>query len=183
MSPEQRRIYDDIVRSRGTWLNGPFAPMLHQPRLAEPAHLLGDFVRYNTSLPPEMSELAIILVARHFDCHFEWSQHARIALAAGVRAELVEAIRNDVTPAELRADEARIYDFTTDLLRKNRISEEHYQAVHERFGLTGAVELVGLIGYYTLIAFTLNAHEVPLPAGVPPPLPDRAETKTADRHD
>ena len=171
MSPEQRRIYDEIVKSRGAWLNGPFAPMLHQPKLAEPAQRLGEFVRYNTSLAPALSELAIIVVARRFDCHFEWCQHAKIALKAGVRPELVEAIRNNQTPSDLSGDEALIYCFATSLLQANRVPEDLYGAVRDRLGVQGVGELVGLIGYYTLIAFTLNAHEVPLPAGVEPPLP------------
>src|SRR5689334_3456570 len=89
MSAEQRRIYDDIVASRGTWLNGPYAPMLHQPRLAESAQKLGEFLRYHTSLPPRLSELAILVVARHWDSDFEWHQHARIALQKEVPAATV----------------------------------------------------------------------------------------------
>jgi len=170
MNGEQRRIYDEIVASRGTWLNGPFAPMLHQPRMADPAQKLGEFLRYNTSLSPRLSELAIVIVARHWDCDFEWYQHAKIALRSEVAPEIVEAIRTRKQPTTLREDERAVYDFTRSLLEQHRVPDEIYDAAKRLFDVVGVVELTGLIGYYTLIAFTLNAHQVPLPAGVTPPL-------------
>ena len=172
MTPEQKRIYDEIYASRGTWLNGPFAPMLHQPLLADPAQKLGEFVRYNTSLAPHLTELAIILVARRHDSSFEWYQHQRIAREKGVPLEAIEAIRLGQRPRELNADSQLVYDFTASLLDTNRVPDEIYDAARAAFGVVGVVELVALIGYYTLIAFTLNAHEVPLPAGADNQLPD-----------
>jgi 4-carboxymuconolactone decarboxylase len=169
MNPEQRRIYDDIVTSRGKWLNGPYAPMLHQPRMAEPAQKLGEFLRYNTSLMPRLSELAIVVVARHWDCDFEWYQHAAIALRSDVPAPVIEAIRLR-QPPPLRDDEQVIYEFTSKLLQRHRIEDALYSRATALLGTIGVVELTGLIGYYTFVALTLNAHEVPLPTGVQPPL-------------
>jgi 4-carboxymuconolactone decarboxylase len=165
MTPAQRQIYDDIVASRGTWLNGPFAPMLLQPEIAEPAQRLGEFVRYNTSLEPQLSELAILLVARHNDCEFEWYQHKRVALSSGLDPAIVEAIRNDDQPDGLEGGYLAVWRITTELLKANRISDASYNQGKALFGEVGMVELIGLIGYYTLIAFTLNAHEVPMPKG------------------
>lgn len=173
MNGDQRAIYDAIVASRGTWLNGPFAPMLLQPALAEPTQRLGEFVRYNTSLAPRLTELAILVVARHHDCEFEWYQHKRIALTVGVSTDAAEAIRQDAAPAGLDDEQQAVWRFTHDLLARNRVSDDAYDQVKALFGEVGAVELVGLIGYYSLIAMTLNAHEVPLPAGVTPELPSR----------
>ncbi len=170
MDPQQRRIYEDIVASRGRWLNGPYAPMLLQPRIAEPAQKLGEFLRYNTSLAPRLSELAIVIVARHWDCDFEWDQHAAIALRSDVSADLVEAIRLRQQPSRLREDEAVVYEFTRQLLERHKVEAAMYERGKATLGLVGVVELTALIGYYTLIALTLNAHEVPLPAGVRPPL-------------
>ena len=163
MSPAQRHVYDDIVASRGTWLNGPYAPMLHQPKLADPAQKLGEFLRYKTSLPPHLSELSILVVARHWDCNFEWHQHAAI----------VEAIRKDREPTQLNEAQAAVYAFTRALLEDHLVPDPIYDQVKSLFGVVGTVELTALIGYYTLIAFTLNAHQVPLPAGVTPPLPSK----------
>jgi 4-carboxymuconolactone decarboxylase len=170
MNPEQRRIYDEIVASRGTWLNGPYAPMLQQPRIAEPAQKLGEFLRYKTSLAPRLSELAIVVVARHWDCDFEWYQHAAIALRSEVPAEVVESIRLRRQPVGMADDMAVVYDFTRQLLERHKVEDRVYDRAKATLGVVGVVELTALIGYYTLIAFTLNAHEVPLPAGVEPPL-------------
>jgi 4-carboxymuconolactone decarboxylase len=174
MTVEQRRIYDEIVASRGTWLNGPFAPMLHQPKLADPAQRLGNFLRYHTSLAPVLTEIAILVVARHWDCDFEWYQHAAIALKQGVDASIVEAIRHDQVPANMDDRQKLVHAFTAQLLEQHRVSDEVYDGAKAAFGVTGAVELTALIGYYSLIAFTLNAHEVPLPATAGPQLPPRS---------
>jgi 4-carboxymuconolactone decarboxylase len=170
MNADQRRIYDDIVATRGTWLNGPYAPMLHQPRIAEPAQKLGEFLRYKTSLAPRLSELAIVVVARHWDCDFEWYQHAAIALRSEVPPQVVEAIRLRQQPTGLSAEMAVVYEFTRQLLERHKIDDSVYARARAALNVVGVVELTALIGYYTLIAFTLNAHEVPLPAGVEPPL-------------
>lgn len=173
MSPEQRRIYEAIVASRGTWLNGPYAPMLHQPQLADPAQKLGEFLRYSTSLTPNLSELAILVVARHWDCDFEWHQHAAIALRSDVAPEIVEAIRHNRKPLTLSEPQAAVFEFTFALLEQHGVPDAIYDKAKQLFGVVGTVELTALIGYYTFIAFALNAHQVPLPTGVASPLPHK----------
>jgi 4-carboxymuconolactone decarboxylase len=170
MTPEQRRVYEQIVASRGTWLNGPFAPMLQQPRMAEPASQLGEFLRYHTSLGPPLSELAILVVARHWDCDFEWHQHSRIALRSGVPEDVVAAIAIAERPQRMDERQVAVYDFARYLLETHRVPEAVYGRAQALFGVIGVVELTGLIGYYTFIAFSLLAHEVPLPPGVVPQL-------------
>jgi 4-carboxymuconolactone decarboxylase len=173
MTSEQRRIFDDIVASRGTWLNGPYAPMLYQPRMAEPAQRLGEFLRYHTSLGAPLSELAILVVARHWDCDFEWYQHAKIAARSEVPEAIIEAIRHAQPLVDATERQTAVYEFTRAILEAHQVSDADYQRAQELLGVVGVVELVGLIGYYTLIAFTLNAHQIPLPIGVAAPLPSR----------
>lgn len=175
MNPEQRRVFDDIVRTRGTWLNGPYAPLLHSPELADKAQQLGELVRYRTSLEPRLSELAIIVTARHWDCQFEWFQHEKIARKQGIAASTCEAIARGVRPELADETESVVYDFTSQLLATRFVDEAIYARARELFGVKGAVELVAVIGYYSFIAMTLNAHEVPLPTGAMPPLPLRSE--------
>ena len=175
MTPEQRRIYDDIVASRGAWLNGPYAPMLHQPRMAEPAQRLGEFLRYHTSLGPPLSELAILVVARHWDCDFEWYQHSKIAARSGVPEAIIEAIRNDRPIGKASDQQSVVYEATRAVLEAHHIPDAVYDRARQMLGVVGVVELIGLIGYYTFIAFTLNAHRIPLPAGVAAPLPLRSK--------
>jgi 4-carboxymuconolactone decarboxylase len=176
MSAEQRRVYDDIVRTRGTWLNGPYAPLLQSPELADKAQALGELVRYRTVLPPKLNELAILCTARHWDSPFEWYQHERIARQAGLAAEVCQAIAHFERPLFNDDDEQVIHAFATELLTHHRVCDATYGRATQRFGTRAVVELVAVIGYYSLIAMTLNAHEVPLPAGVPAPLPARPAT-------
>jgi 4-carboxymuconolactone decarboxylase len=173
MTPEQRRVYDHVVASRGKWIDGPFAPMLQQPRMAAPAAELGEFLRYHTSLGAPLSELAIIVVARHWDCEFEWCQHARIARNSGVAADVITAIARDERPATLDAQQTIVYEFSRALLEVHGVPDALYDRAKELLDVVGVVELTGLIGYYTFIAFTLNAHQVPLPAGTVPQLVPR----------
>jgi 4-carboxymuconolactone decarboxylase len=103
MNEAQRKVYEDILRTRGgKWFHGPYDPMLHQPRMAEPAQQLGEFVRYQTSLNPKLVELAILVVARHWDCEVEWYQHAAIAAKSGLSAALIEALRHDESQKWMR---------------------------------------------------------------------------------
>jgi 4-carboxymuconolactone decarboxylase len=173
MSAEQRRIYEDIVRSRGVWLNGPYAPLLHSPQLAEKAQVFGEFVRYHTVLEPLLSELAILVTARHWDCQFEWFQHVKIARSQGLGEAICAAIAQGMRPEFTDEKEVAIYEFSSQLLATHFVDEAAYARARELFGVQGTVELVGIIGYYSFIAMTLNAHEVPLPAGTLPPLPAR----------
>jgi len=175
MDPEQRRVYDDIVRTRGNWLNGPYAPLLHSPELADKAQQFGELVRYRTSLDPRLSELAIIVTARHWDCQFEWFQHEKIARKQGIAAAACEAIAQGLRPAFADEAESVVHDFVSQLLSTHFVEEATYSRARELFGVKGAVDLVAVIGYYSFIAMTLNAHEVPLPAGATPPLPLRSE--------
>ncbi|CAB3669061.1 hypothetical protein LMG27174_02052 [Paraburkholderia rhynchosiae] len=175
MTAAQRRVYEDIVRSRGTWLNGPYAPLLHSPELADKAQAFGELVRYRTSLEPRLSELAIVITARHWDCQFEWIQHEKIARKAGVADATCDAIARGTKPPLADEKEEAIYAFASQLLARHFVDEATYAQTQELLGVKGVVELVAVIGYYSFIAMTLNAHEVPLPAGATPSLPARSE--------
>ncbi len=173
MNPQQRAVYDDILRSRGTWLNGPYAPLLHSPELAAKAQVFGEHVRYHTSLAPRLSELAILVTARHWDCNFEWVQHAPIAVRQGVAQEVCDAIAQNIRPTLSDAQEAVVYEFSAQILALHRVEDSTYEHARALLGVQGVVDLVAVIGYYSFIAMTLNAHEVPLPGGVVAPLPPR----------
>ena len=171
MNESQRRICDEILRTRsGAWFHGPYDALLLQPSLAAPAQELGRFVRFDTSLEPRLSELAILIVARHWDCDFEWHQHAPLATHAGISAADVEALRAGVKPPTLKDDEHVVLHFVTSLLKQHRITDSDYHKAQTLLSVVGVVELTGLIGYYTFLAFTLLAHEISLPEGAEPPV-------------
>lgn len=160
MNEEQRRVYDETVRGRRGRMPAPLAAWLESPVLAERAQKLGEFLRYETSLPPRLSELAILVVARHWTAQFEWSAHKAEALKAGLDPEIIEHIAHRRAPHFKNADEAVVYDFSVNLNQNHVVPEAIYQKAIATIGLRGVVELVGILGYYTLISMTLNSFEI-----------------------
>jgi 4-carboxymuconolactone decarboxylase len=128
--------------------------------LAEHAQRLGAFCRYETGLSLRLSELAILTTAAHFRSQAEWHIHYPIALKAGLPAHVAESIRCHETPCLDDADDQKIFDFATHLHRSRRVPDDIYERVMDRFGTTVVVNLVGLLGYYSLVAMTLNVFEV-----------------------
>jgi 4-carboxymuconolactone decarboxylase len=173
MTEEQRRVYDAVVSGPRGVVVGPLRAALHRPELADKWQQFGEILRYRTSLPPRLSELAIIVTARHWTSQLEWQQHAPAALKGGLGTEIVEAIRTGQRPAFAKEDEEAVYDFAYQLHEKKTVNEKTYQSTLGFVGVQGVVELTALIGYYTMVAMTLIAHEVPLPAGAAPELPPR----------
>lgn len=169
MSQEQLRVYHDTVAGRRRRMPAPLAAWLESPLLADRAQKLGEFVRYETSLPPRLSELAILVVARHWTAQFEWIAHKAEALKAGLDAGIIEDIANRQTPRFENPDERLVYEFSVSLNQKHEVSDELYQRVVVVIGLRGVVELVGILGYYTLISMTLNTFEIE-PEGQAPEL-------------
>src|SRR6478752_5837457 len=180
LTPEQKKVADAIVAGPRGGLRGPFDPWLRRPELADRAEKLGEYCRFNNSLPKDLSELAICLIGRHFKAQYEFYAHARLAREAGLSAEFVEAIRTRQTPPFKRDVEKVVYDFVTEYLATNRVSAPNYKRAIDAFGEPGVVDLVGVCGYYMLVSMTLNVFEMPLPPGEPdqslkrhdlPPLP------------
>lgn len=169
LSPDQRCIYDAIVNGPRGVVEGPLRVWLTSPGLADTAQALGAFCRYGTSLPPRLSELAILVTGAFWRSGFEWAVHAPIALKSGLSPEVVEAIRTDGTPTFAREDEAAIYAFARELHRDRKVSDATFTHALALFGETGVVDLVGILGYYTLISMTINAFHVPLPDGAADP--------------
>ena len=163
MTAEQRRVADAITSGPRGGLRGPFPALLRRPRLAESARMLSDCIRYDNVLPPPLRELAIIIVARHWDAHYEWYAHSKIALDEGLGPAIVDAIAQGEEPDGLGIDEKIVYDFSRELLNENDVSDATYDAALARFGEPGVVDLCATIGFYCFVAVTLNMvrEEVP----------------------
>ena len=170
MTADQRRVYDAIVAGPRGKVEGPLRVALHAPRLADAWQALGAELRFRTSLPPRLSELVILIVARHWTSQFEWYSHEPIARKAGVADDVVAALRAGREPAFAADDQQIVYDYVVELLRDHAVGEVTYQRALDRLGTVGIVELTALVGYYVMVAMTLNAHELPLPDGAAPPL-------------
>jgi 4-carboxymuconolactone decarboxylase len=172
LSPRQREIYDAIANGPRGIVEGPLRVWLQSAGLAETAQALGVHCRYGSSLPPRLSELAILLTGAYFRSGFEWAIHSPIGLDAGLTAAQVEAIRTGQRP-EFQDDEARlVHDIAFAMLHQHRIPDDLYAAGLEGLGQVALVDLIGVLGYYTLISLTINAFEVPPPNGVAEPFAD-----------
>ncbi len=165
LSASQRKVYDAIVAGPRGKIEGPLRVWLMSPGLAERAQELGGFCRFNTTLPPRLSELAIIITGAFWKAGFEWHVHAPLAVKAGVSPDAVEAIRTGTTPKFQKDDETAVYEFAHELLTNRRVPNGLYTQAIKLLGLQSVVELVGIIGYYGLISMTINAFEVSVPNG------------------
>lgn len=169
MTPEQRRIYDAILSGPRGVVEGPLRVWLHSAGLAEKAQELGAFCRYGTSLPPRLSELAILLTGAYWKAGFEWHVHAPIAIKAGIPDLAVESIRQGKEPKLASDDEWAVYAFVTELYLNRKVSDATYRNALRHLKETGLVDLVGILGYYALISMTIKAFEVPVPPNAEEP--------------
>jgi 4-carboxymuconolactone decarboxylase len=168
-SPEQKKVHAAVLAGPRGRIAGPIKVWLNNPGLAEHAQALGAYCRFNSSLPPRLSELAICMTGAFWKANSEWFAHAPLAVKAGIDAAAVEAIRTGGTPKFTKADEQAIYDFTRELLTTRRVSAATFARASKELGETGVIDLVGIVGYYGLVSLTLNAFELPLPEGERPP--------------
>ncbi len=167
----QRAVWDSVVSGPRGQVIGPLRAAIHNAELAARWSALGEALRFHTSLPKRLSELAICVTGRRWSSQVEWHVHARVAAEAGIAPAVLEAIRRGEPPPFEQADEALVYDFARALHLEGRVPDAVYDAARESLGVRGVVELTALIGYYVMVSMTLNAHGVPLPDGVAPPVP------------
>lgn len=159
-TPEQRKILLDIKQSRGGDLSGPFQCWIVNPQFANVAQAVGEYCRYHTGLEAKESELAIITTAAYWQCQAEWQIHAPIAIENGISPDAVEKIRLGETPQFIELSERLVYQATKEILESKRISDETYKALQTIFTDSLIVNLIGLIGYYAMVAITLNTFEI-----------------------
>jgi 4-carboxymuconolactone decarboxylase len=171
MTEEQRRVADAIQSGpRGAGLRGPFNALLRSPDLCDLVQRVGAYVRFGSSIPAPLNELAICMAGRKWSAQYEFYAHRRLAIDAGLPPAILDAVADGRRPESLSADEAIVYNFATELLSTGGVSDTNYQPVIDRFGERGAMDLVGAIGYYSLVSMVLNVAQVQLPPGVTPPL-------------
>ena len=163
---------------RGAGCSGRSCPCSTIPCSPTGCRACGACLRSASSLPEDLKELAIIVTARHWTAQFEWYAHRRLALAAGISDEIVAAIAEDRRPDDLSPERAAVYDFCIELHEEGQVSAPTFQRALDHLDRGRLIELIGLCGYYTLIAMVLNVAEVPIPDGEPP-LGRRARTAVA----
>ncbi len=164
MSDAQRAVYEQIISGPRGRLIGPLRAALHNPELADSWQRLGKVLRYETSLPRHLNELAILITARRWNSDLEWAIHEREAAKAGLQADYAEAIRTGAIPAFGDDEEAKeIYEFAWQVLQSGDAADATHSAIVHRWGEVGVVELTALVGYYSMVAMTLNVQRIPIP--------------------
>lgn len=165
----QRAVYDAIVAGPRGQVQGPFHMLLRSPELCRRTQALGEYLRFGSSLPPRLSEFAILVTARFWRAQFEWHIHARFAAEGGLDADVIETLRTGGDPSPLlKPDEKAVYDFAKATHERHAVDDTTFARATAELGEAGVIDLVALIGYYTLISMVLNVYEVPVPGGETP---------------
>ena len=170
MTETQRAVTAEITAGPRGEVRGPFIALIHNPELASRLQRLGEHLRWQGKLPPKLKELAVLVTARRWTCQHEWVMHSKLALEGGLAKETVDAIAANREPANLSDDENAVYRFCREVHATGRAGDETFEPIKKRFGLDGALELIALNGYYTLMAMVLNTAGLPLPGNAAPPL-------------
>ncbi len=182
LTPEQRVLADAIrsgprsavknsAAAKPGPLGGPFNVWLRSPGVGNIIQSLGAEIRFRSSLPSKLNELAIIITARQWTSQYEWSAHHRLALEAGLDPAIGEDIAQGRRPAKMSEDEAIVHDFSRELHETQGVSDATYKTALDRFGERGVMDLIAVNGYYVLVSMCLNVDRTPLPGGAKLPLP------------
>ncbi|MGJ7916941.1 carboxymuconolactone decarboxylase family protein [Massilia sp. LXY-6] len=172
MNPAQRSAAQAIIEGPRGALYGPFVPLLRSPELMEHAQRMGEYLRYRSAVGTRLSELAILVTAREWNQQVEWAIHEPIARQVGITGDVVSAIARRERPKAMLVDEEVVYDFCLELQRDKRVSDRVYKDAVALFGEQGVVDLMGLNGYYTLLAMVMNAAQTGAPSSSAEPLPE-----------
>jgi 4-carboxymuconolactone decarboxylase len=165
MSEAQKRVHDSLAGGPRGGVQGPFGPLLRSPELADRVRKLSDYLRFNTSLPARLNELAILVTARFWGAEYEWYAHKPLALKAGLEASIARDLARNRRPGNMKPDEELVYDFCTTLHRQHFVDDVLFKRAVAMLGEHEVVDLIGVSGYYTLVSMVLNVAEIPLPPG------------------
>jgi len=173
LTPPQKAWADEIAvpPRNAKFGNPPYRAYIRSPDLAPRLSALSDYLRWNTSLPPRLSELAILITAREWTAQYEWFAHYPLALKGGLDPKVADAIAAGKRPDAMKDDEAALYDLATALYRDRKVSDPVYKAALEKFGARGIMDIIGIIGYYDLVSMTLITMQAEPPNDSVKPLP------------
>src|SRR5688572_3320801 len=166
MSEAQKTMTRHVLDGPRTAMNGPFNVMLRSPLMGDFAQELGAQVRFNSSLPAPLREMAILMAARHWTAHYERNAHKTAALSAGLNPAIVTAIAAGQVPKSMQANEAALHRFCSELLETKHVGDDTFASAKAAFGEQGVTEIIFTLGYYSMVSMLLNVDEHPLPDGV-----------------
>ena len=170
MTDAQKKAVAEFTAARKVGISGPFVPLLRSPEVMNRARALGDYLRFNSVLPPRLSEFAILITARRWTQNYEWDAHQSLAVQGGLSREIVAAVADGRRPERMADDEDVLYQFCMELHQNQSVSDATYARAVATFGEQGVVDMIGISGYYTLLAMVLNTARTPVPEGRTPAL-------------
>jgi 4-carboxymuconolactone decarboxylase len=181
MNAEQKKLFEALINgpraanyggdaAQRVLKGGPFNAWMRSPELGLRLQAVGEQVRFKTSLPRQLNEFAILITAREWTSQYEWHAHHALAMKAGLDPQIAADLAAGKRPANMKEDEAAVYDFCIQLHRAKKVDDTNFKRVKALFGEQGVVDLVGVSGYYTAVSMTLNVAEVPVPDDKPLPL-------------
>jgi 4-carboxymuconolactone decarboxylase len=170
MTPAQKTMIEHLLAGPRAGADGPFNVLLRSPEMGDLAQQFGAAMRFNSSIPRKLNELAIIITARHWTSQYEWQAHHRAALQAGLSPAIADAIAQGRRPAGMQHDEEVVYTFCTELLQTKQVSDATFNATRDAFGERGVVDLIGVMSWYNMVSMLLNTDRYPLPEGTQPEL-------------
>lgn len=165
MTEAQKRVHQSIAAGPRGGVRGPFNALLRSPELADRVQKVGEYLRFNTSLPARLNELAILINARFWGSKYEWYAHHPLALKGGLAESVADDLARNERPASMQPDEALVYDFCTALHTQHAVDDALFDRAVTLLGERGVMDLIGVSGYYTLVSMVLNVADIPLPAG------------------
>ena len=168
----QKKVAERVLKVSSAGLGGPYAMLLRSPKLLERYLGMTDYLRFETSMPKHLNEMAILMQARLWDAQYEWWAHYPIALKAGLRKEIADAIRDGKKPADLKPDEQVVWDVVTELLRERHLTDATFARGKEILGEQQLIDLVAVSGFYVMVSTVIHAGRIGVPNGDPLPLPE-----------
>ena len=169
LTSEQRTMVTDVLNGQRSTLNGPFNALLRSPEMGNLAQKVGEYVRFRSSVPRRLNEMAILMTAQWWSSQYEWYAHKPRALDAGLHPAVIDDLQAGRRPTSMAADETVVYEFCTELRDRRRVSDRTFRAATDLLGERGVMDLIALMGYYDLVSMTLNVDRYPLPDNAPLP--------------
>jgi 4-carboxymuconolactone decarboxylase len=171
MTEAQRKAAEEVAAGPRGEVRGPFNVLLRSPELMSPVQKVGEYLRFRCALDRRIAEMATLIAARHWTQNYEWSAHHPLALQAGLKAGIAQAIADGRRPFGMADDEEITYDLLTEALQNKSVSDVTYERAVKHFGEQKVVDLLAIAGYYALLAIMMNVARTPLPEGKQPGMP------------
>lgn len=170
LTEAQKKAIEEFKAARSVDISGPFVPLLRSPEVMSRARAMGDYLRFRSSLPPRLSEFVILLTARRWTQQYEWNAHQPLAIKGGLTREIVDAVAAGKRPGRMAKDEEAVYTLWDEVQRTQAASDATYTRAVAEVGEQGIIDVLGITGYYTMLAMVMNTARTPLPEGATPSL-------------